>query len=311
MEPDQISYRVAKRMNQNHSYCLKNCLTGFALALSVQFWTTSAAAQASAGAQEPDLAETVIFIPRPQFLVDAQLETTVYKPSVPGPWPLVVINHGSHGYDNPHFQERNRPIQTARFFLDRGYLVAAPMRQGFSKSTGVYSWNCDHAGYAERYGGDISAVVDYFVKRGDVRGDEILVTGQSNGGMVTLGYAANQPQARGIINFAGGINSNRPYCSWQSGMVSAARALGAKTHIPALWIYTEDDKIFPPSVSKPFFEAYRDAGAAVTFKLYPTGGHPFSTTRFGRETWGPDVEQFLRQLGLPAAPIGMTQQAAK
>ncbi len=274
-----------------------------ALALICGACSSIVLAQTSQTNQGADPVEEVMFVPYPQFLINAQLETTVYKPSVPGPWPMVVVNHGSRGYANPNMQERNQPIETARFFLQRGYLVVAPMRQGFSKSTGTYSWNCDHATYAERYGRDIATVIDYFINRGDVRPDLVLVTGQSNGGMVALGYAATKPKARAIINFAGGINSVRPNCNWQSEMVSAAKSLGAKTNIPSLWIYTEDDKIFPPTVSKPFFEAYQNAGAPSTYKLYPSGGHPFSATRFGRETWGGEVERFLRQVGLPATPI--------
>ena len=187
--------------------------------LAVTLWWTACSATVWAQSAQPDPAaepvEEVLFVPYPQFLVDAELETTVYRPNVGGPWPLVVINHGSRGYADPHMQDRNRPIETARFFLERGYLVVAPMRQGFSKSTGVYSWNCDHASYAERYGKDVAVVIEYFVKHDNVRPDQILVTGQSNGGMVAIGYAATNPKARAIINFAGGINSSRLGCNWQ------------------------------------------------------------------------------------------------
>lgn len=276
-----------------------------ALVLSVLGSGQTAGAQTLQPGSLPEPAETILFVPYPKFPFDAELETTVYPPSTPGPWPLVVVNHGSVGYENPHRQERNRPVETARFFLERGYLVVAPMRQGFSRSTGGYSAsNCDHARYAERFGADIAAVIDYFIQRGDVRADRVLVAGQSNGGMVTLGYAALQPKARAVINFAGGINSTNRNCDWAAAMVSAAKTLGAKTTIPSLWIYTEDDKLFPPTISQPFFEAYRAASAPAFYKLYPSGGHSFSTTRFGRETWGEDVEQFLKQVGLPAVPLG-------
>ena len=39
----------------------------------------------------------------------------------------------------------------------------------------------------------------------------------------------------------------------------AATQLGAKTQLPALWLYAEDDAIFAPSISKPFFDAYQRA----------------------------------------------------
>src|SRR5262249_884149 len=66
-----------------------------------------------------------------------ELETTIFKPDGEGPFPLVVINHGKAS-GNPYFQPRYRPLVAARQFVDRGYLVAVPMRQGFSKSGGGY-----------------------------------------------------------------------------------------------------------------------------------------------------------------------------
>ena len=251
-----------------------------------------------------------MFVPYPATGRDIQLETTVYRPATPPPWPLVVINHGSRGLDNPHLQDRNRPVETARFFLARGYLVVAPMRQGFSRSTGTYlPSRCMFADYARRFAQDIAVVIDHFVAAGEVLPDQVLVTGQSNGGMVALAHASGAPKARALINFAGGINSSNPSCHWQDEMVRAARELGATTRLPSLWIYTEDDKIFPPSVSQPFFEAYRQAGAPATYRLFPVGGHPFSTTRQGRETWGPEVSRFLQQVGLPHAEVIAKEEA--
>jgi dienelactone hydrolase len=273
-----------------------------ALFAAVLVWGTHLAA---AAAEDPP--ESVVFVRRSHFPLDAELETTVYRPAGNPPWPLVVINHGSIGYANPHQQERYRPIPLARFFLDRGYLVVAPMRQGFSKSTGVYSWNCDHATYARRYAGDIAAVIDHFVRAGEARTDQVLVVGQSNGGLVTLGYAASNPVARGVINFAGGNSSARPTCDWRRGMIDAGRELGAESKVPSLWIYTETDTVFPPEVSRPFFEAYRTAGAMARLQMYPKGGHGFSTAPEGWRVWGPAVDAFLADLALPSSRVGTGQ----
>lgn len=251
----------------------------------------------SAGAA---LAEQVIFVPVTAAGVDAQLETTVYRPATPPPWPLVVINHGSRGLADPHQQARYQPVEIARFFLERGYLVAAPMREGFSKSTGRWEPSqCLHERYARRYGPDIAGVIDWFVAQGQVKAGQVLVTGQSNGGFVALGWAAQAPKARAFINFAGGLNTTYRHCDWAAAMVDAAKALGAQTRLRSLWIYTEDDNIFPPTVSKPFFDAYKAAGAPARLSLYPRGGHPFSQTQSGRESWGPEVEAFLKEVGLP------------
>lgn len=259
--------------------------------------------QGDSGVAPAALAEEVIFVPLALPTGEARLETTVYRPSASGPRPLAVINHGAVGYADPSRQRRYQPVAIARFFVERGYLVAAPMRQGFSKSTGTYSWNCDHATYARRYAGDIAAVIDYFVKTGQAQADRVLVIGQSNGGMVALGYAAEfssvDRRARAIINFAGGINSSRPNCDWREKMISAARSLGAKTDLPSLWLYAEDDPIFPPSVSKPFFDAYHSGNKRSSLQIYPTGGHNLSNLPVGSQIWISDVERFLREVHLP------------
>ena len=228
---------------------------------------------------------------------------------------MVVINHGQNGFADHHRQARYRPLETVKFFLDRGYLVVAPMRQGFANSTGVYSFHCDHEKYALRYAGDIAAAAEHFVRHGQADANQVLVTGQSNGGMVLLGYAAetaaHKPVARAVINFSGGYNWFNGTCSWQQGMIDAATALGTQTKIPALWLYAADDHIFPGEFSPRFFAAYQAVHPGASFILYPRGGHGMSNTRQGREMWTPDVERFLRQAGLPWERVGGAAAAAR
>ena len=90
---------------------------------------------AIAQAPETDSAlnESVQSIRKPG-LFNIELETTVYRPDGDGPFPVVVINHGKAGGD-PRFQGRYQPAQQARYFLQRGYAVVVPMRQGFSFHT--------------------------------------------------------------------------------------------------------------------------------------------------------------------------------
>jgi dienelactone hydrolase len=246
------------------------------------------------------LGEEIVFIPRRDVAGDVQLETTVYRPISSPPWPLVVLNHGSNGkLKSHHWQPRFRPSDLARFFLARGYLVAAPMRQGFSESTGESRFNCDHAEYALRYAGDIQAAVEFFVQKGLVRAEQVVVVGQSNGGMVTLGYGAEHSEARGIVNISGGIDTDEKGCDWREKMLGAATILGRRTKIPALWLYAEDDAIFPPSVSRPFFESYRTAGARARLVVYPRGGHGFAVNSGNTSMWGPALNRFLFEIGMP------------
>src|SRR4051812_19473271 len=80
------------------------------------------------------LNEQIVFI---RFGLGVELETTIFKPNGDGPFPLVVINHGKAS-GNPRFQARARYNVATGEFVRRGYVVAVPMRGGFSKSSGMY-----------------------------------------------------------------------------------------------------------------------------------------------------------------------------
>src|SRR5205085_887215 len=67
----------------------------------------------------------------------ARLETTVFQPNGPGPFPLIIINHGKDP-GHPNLQPRDRFYHMAHAFVARGYAVMVPMRQGFANSTGKY-----------------------------------------------------------------------------------------------------------------------------------------------------------------------------
>ena len=90
-----------------------------------------------------------------------QLETTVYRPEGPGPFPLVVINHGKAPIITPARQPRARYSNAAREFLSRGFVVAIPMRQGFSKSTGAYrGQGCEVEVNGRAQADDVEATLD-------------------------------------------------------------------------------------------------------------------------------------------------------
>src|SRR4051812_47660968 len=103
-----------------------------AVSLLAALSTAAAAASTPAG-----MNEQIVMVKVGSGLNAAQLETTVFRPSGPGPFPLVVINHGKSA-GNPALQERARFLAASREFVRRGYAVALPMRSGFSKSSGAY-----------------------------------------------------------------------------------------------------------------------------------------------------------------------------
>jgi dienelactone hydrolase len=91
----------------------------------------------------------------------AMLETTVFRPNGPGPFPLLVINHGKDP-GRPSAQPRDRFYHMATAFVKRGYAVMVPMRQGFANSTGRYrDRGCDMKANGYLQAEDIRSTLEF------------------------------------------------------------------------------------------------------------------------------------------------------
>src|ERR1035437_4884123 len=156
-----------------------------------------------------DLREQVLMVPKKGAMFTTLLETTIYRPPGDGPFPLAVINHGK-AFGDPRFQARFRPSGAARFFLQRGYAVVVPVRQGFSKSAGSYiGAGCNVESNGRVQAEDVKAVLDYVVSQPWADRNRIVVLGQSHGGWTTLAFGAqNYPGVTALINFAGGLRQD-------------------------------------------------------------------------------------------------------
>lgn len=246
------------------------------------------------------LNEQVLQIPKPG-LFTLQLETTLYKPPGAGPFPLVVINHGK-SLGNTRFQNRYRPALAARFFLQRGYAVVVPMRQGFSKSEGNYiNPGCNVESNGRVQAEDVKAVLDYATAQPWVNKHQILVLGQSHGGWTTLALGTlNYPGVRGLVNFAGGLRpENCP--GWESNLGRSAGAYGKETRQPSLWFYGDNDSYFAPYTFRAMFGNYVAAGAPaelVAFGQFGSDAHAMFGSRQGVGIWQPRVLTFMQTLGL-------------
>ncbi|MBP8310021.1 MAG: hypothetical protein KAY46_22280, partial [Burkholderiaceae bacterium] len=76
------------------------------LLVAAALWTgLCATARAQTGSP---LNEQEISIAKQGGLISVTLEATLYRPDGPGPFPLVIINHGKESGD-PKFQRRYRP----------------------------------------------------------------------------------------------------------------------------------------------------------------------------------------------------------
>jgi dienelactone hydrolase len=230
------------------------------------------------------------------------LETTVYKPDGPGPFPMIVFNHGKiHG--DPRTQERSDPLSLAREFVRRGYVVVAPNRRGFAGSDGTYEQDgCDVARNGVGQAADVAATIDYMSKTSYVDAQHIVVAGTSHGGLATVAYGPEAAAGvRALINFSGGLRQDS--CTdWQSNLTQAFGAYGEKTRVPSLWLYGDNDSIWPAALVGQMYAAYVGHGASakmIDFGAYKNDAHRLVGDRDGVRVWWPSVEAFLARVGMP------------
>src|SRR5271170_4863089 len=158
-------------------------------------------AAGSAGAQEDDrpgpllpgvaLTERVLSVPgdpkRPVVL-----QVTVLTPPGPGPFPVVIANHGATEASSVSRGPRYRRTFFAYYFLSRGYAVVLPMMRGFADSEGEITLHgCDVARVARENARDIRAVIDFMASQPDIDSTRVVVIGQSFGGWNTLALGAD------------------------------------------------------------------------------------------------------------------------
>ncbi|MFM0282935.1 prolyl oligopeptidase family serine peptidase [Paraburkholderia sediminicola] len=230
------------------------------------------------------------------------LETTIYKPDGPGPFPMIVFNHGKIPGD-PRTQERSDPLPFAREFVRRGYVVVAPNRQGFGHSGGTYQQDgCDVERNGVGQAGDVAATIDFMSKQPYVDATHIVVAGTSHGGLATMAYGPEAaPGVRALINFSGGLRQDA-CADWQGNLTRAFGAYGEKTKVPSLWLYGDNDSVWTAPLVAGMYAAYSAHGASakmVDFGNYKNDAHRLVGDRDGVQIWWPAVEAFLARAGMP------------
>ena len=248
------------------------------------------------------LNEAVVSVPKEGPLFSAKLETTIFKPAGAGPFPIAVINHGK-SLGDVRRQGRYRPLMAARYFMQRGYVVVVPMRQGFSNSTGNYiDAGCNIESNGREQAEDVRVVLDYVTAQPYADRNNILVLGQSHGGWTTLAFGTlNYPGVKGLVNFAGGLRED-PCGPWTANLVNAAGNYGAETKAPSLWFYGDNDSYFGPTTFRLMHQAYTSSGGRAKLVAFGKSGrdaHLMFSSLAGRGIWQPEVSVFLQQLGLP------------
>lgn len=253
------------------------------------------------------LNEQVVMIPAAFGTSTVELETTVFKPPGTGPFPLVIMNHGK-ALGNPRNQNRDRFIVLSREFVKRGYAVVIPMRKGFSRSSGDYiDRGCDMTAHGQTQADDLQSTLEYLRTQTWADNERIVVAGQSYGGLTALAFGTRpHPGVKGLINFAGGLKMHGGDCRWQQSLVQAFASYGAKTTLPSIWFYGENDNHFGPDLAQRLHNAYTNAGGnarLVAYGAFKKDAHGMSGSRDGVKIWWPETEKFLRELGMPTDTV--------
>ncbi|WP_189458152.1 dienelactone hydrolase family protein [Jeongeupia chitinilytica] len=261
-----------------------------------------------------DLNEQVLMLPVKPGIFGFDLETTLFKPDGPGPFPLVVINHGKMRGVGA-FQARERYTAVAEEFLKRGYLVALPMRRGFSRSGSAYpDVGCNLEQDARNQADDVIRVIELLRQRPDVDGTRILVMGQSHGGFASVAVAEREVGGlKAVINFAGGLRfTDTSFCNWEPALKNAFSSLGKKAKVDSLWFYGANDGFFPPDIAQALHDNYTASGGHAELVAYPAfriDAHGMFGTRDGfAQVWWPKAEPFLKAHGLPTAIVNPQYQ---
>jgi dienelactone hydrolase len=248
------------------------------------------------------LNERIVLIPAGKS-GKAMMETTVFRPNGPGPFPLLIINHGKDA-GPPSQQARDRFIFMATAFVKRGYAVMVPMRQGFANSTGRYKdFGCNMTANGYTQADDVRDAVDFARTQDWIDAERIVIAGQSYGGLATMALGTEDvPGVRGLLNFAGGLRDDANLCDWRGELVRAFAAYGAANKIASLWMYGANDSLFGPELVARMHGAFTHAGGQarlVEFGAFKRDAHGMIGSRDGEKIWWADTERFLKKIGMP------------
>lgn len=251
---------------------------------------------------------------------DVAMETEVYKPSGPGPFPTLIYSHGraADRLDRGAFK-KPIPAGHVRYWLTKGFAIVAPIRVGYGvtggpdrEDSGAWfdnSGNCTHKPDFQKLAKVTAeatlAAIKWTQQKTWADKDHIVLEGRSVGGFGTVATAAAHPAGViGYINFSGGGAGSPDFSPNRScdpdQMRDVMAQLGKTTTIPGLWLYAENDRYWGPEAPRQWYNSFAQAGSPAEFvntgELPGRDGHLLMF--YGGKLWSVHVDRFVKQLGL-------------
>ena len=277
-------------------------------------------ASATVAASEPE-AERVE-VPLEMMGKTLYLDAMLYKPPGKGPFPAMVITHGTSrkAADRKKIEADDYYVRNANLFAKMGISVLFVVRRGFGTSDGPYSEFNKFPDGTRNYtkdgleaAKDLSAAVRYLQGQDFADKNRIVLLGQSTGGHSVLATGSlNLPGVVGVVNFAGGRGSTGPdEIVDEANLIDSFRTYGKTFRVPTLWLYSENDLYFGPELAQDFRKAFQAGGAQVEFVLLPPfGDDGHSSFVRGEENWYDAVHDFLLRIGLVTSAKSSLDKAA-
>ncbi len=244
-----------------------------------------------------------------------------FLPPGPGPFPVVVFSHGrdpsAGGRANVRFGIGRAQVQ---FWRARGVAVVVPVRPGYGASGGADReelgirfddfGRCigrpDFARVADASARAIETTLAWLRTQPWADADDVLLAGQSAGGLATVAAAAHAPPGVvGFVNFAGGAGGNdqrAPGAPCERDWLADVYAgYGRTTSVPSLWLYAVNDRFWGPDAPRDWHAAFARGGSPTRFVQAPAvaGGAGHQLAARAPNLWAPTVDEFLAGLGPP------------
>jgi pimeloyl-ACP methyl ester carboxylesterase len=247
--------------------------------------------------------------PMPAFFENAgaRLAFSLDLPEGRGPFPAVVLGHGSGK------TTRDQLRWAADRFVAMGFAVLRFDKRGVGESTGTYVF----VGYRDSeevfpvLAGDIAAGVRFLRTRPEIDAKRIGLAGNSQAGWL-LPLAASQVEVSFMVLMAGPVctvgqewfysdmvendpsasiadaNHKMPEYNGQQGFdpMPVLRSL----NVPALWLLGTEDRSIPVELTLHNLQALKSAGKPFEWRTYPGAGHSLTPQMW--DDIGPWVAKF-------------------
>ncbi len=255
------------------------------------------------------------------------IAATILRPEGPGPYGVVVLNHGVPGREQERRTTSAKDFAlVAPVFARRGYAVVMPMRRGFGATGGEFAedaGSCRHPDYLKGENAaadDVMAAYNYARTLPYVDPQRMILAGQSAGGMTSL-FAAGTRRPQGLVAvlaFAAGRGGNPDLnpgvpCAVEP-VAQVFERLGKSVSVPVLFHYAENDRYFNADTSSLWYQRFAAGGAPGEYVLqdaYGSDGHHIFGDLIGLEYWLPTVERFFAEHEVPFRRLDYADPAAQ